>query len=328
MTKLVSIVVPLFNEEGNVAGLLARFDRIVEANPGYRFEFVLVDDGSSDDTVALLRAGIAERRDARLIVLSRNFGSHYALTAGLHQARGDAAIIVGADAQEPLDLISTFLERWEDGHEIVWGLRRRRADQGRFSKWLSKRFSALLRKHSELKSFPAEGPSAFLADRVVIDVVNRLTEHNRNVGGLLSWTGFRQDQVFFDQQERVAGTSKWTSQAKVKLAIDSFVEFSFTPIRFVTASGVFIALVGFAYAAFLIARRLFFEVSAPGWTSVVVIVLLIGGLQLIVLGVLGEYIWRGVDEARNRPLFVVREVVDTTAEDSAEAGMPSGTVTR
>lgn len=318
MKPLVSVVVPMFNEEGNVAGLMNRFDAIVAANPAHRFEFVVVDDGSTDGSTDAVRLQASQRSNLKCVVLSRNFGSHYALSAGLQHCEGDVAVIVGADAQEPIDLVARMLQTWQEGHEIVWGIREQRADQGRVSRFISGLFSRLLRKYSVLKSYPAEGPSAFLLDRLVIDVVNRLTEHNRNVAGLLAWSGFRQGRVTFRQLERASGQSKWTGKAKIKLAVDSFVEFSFTPIRFVTFSGVAVAAVGFAYAAFLVARRLFFSDIASGWTTVVVVALLLGGFQLVVLGVLGEYIWRGIEESRGRPLFIVREVVaSSTPEDSA-----------
>jgi dolichol-phosphate mannosyltransferase len=322
MSFLVSVVVPMFNEEGNVEGLINRFDAIVADNPDYRFEFVVVDDGSTDGSSEAIKHYAESRRDLRAVVLSRNFGSHYALSAGLDQCHGDVAVIVGADAQEPVDLVARMLASWKDGHEIVWGIREQRADQGAVSRFVSELFSRLLRRYSVVKTYPAEGPSAFLLDRLVIDVVNKLTEHNRNVAGLLAWSGFRQGRVTFRQLERTSGESKWTGKAKIKLAVDSFVEFSFTPIRFVTFSGIAIASVGFVYAAFLVTRRLFFSDIASGWTTVVVVALLLGGFQLVVLGVLGEYIWRGVDESRGRPLFIVREVVGPDPVDPGHGSDP------
>lgn len=324
MTALVSLVIPMFNEEENIAGLMRRFDAIAADNPGYRFELVVVDDGSTDRTVDLAREHALRRTDTSVIILSRNFGSHYAISAGFAAAAGDVVIVLGADAQEPVDLVARLLERWHEGYEIVWGIRDRKVDESRFGRWTSGLFSRLLRRYSELGSYPAEGPSVFLVDRVVVAVVNGLTEHNRNIGGLLAWSGFRQAKVTFKQLERAAGRSKWTGQAKIKLAVDSFVEFSFTPIRFVTFSGVVIAALGFAYAVLLVVRRLFFTDVVSGWTTVVVVAVVLGGLQLVVLGVLGEYIWRGVDESRARPLFIVREVVSAgTATESAHADSDS-----
>ena len=311
--RLVSIIVPVFNEAENIAALVERFDAFRAANPTYRFELVVTDDGSTDDTAALTSAAAAKRADIVLVALSRNFGSHYAITAALDHASGDAVIAIGGDLQEPVEVIGEFLARWEDGFDIVWGIRDERVDQGLAGRAFSHAFSKLFTSFSDAESYPAEGPSGFLASRAVVDVVRTLPEANRNLLALIAWTGFDQTRVVYQQEARRNGRSKWTTSRKVKLAIDSFVEFSHAPVRFMTYVGLAIALLGFVYSAFISIRRLIWVDPIEGWTTVMVAVLIIGGLQLTMLGVLGEYIWRTAEDARRRPLYVVKQVDDAAA---------------
>ena len=308
-SQLVSIVVPVLDEADNISAMMRRFDEILAANRDYRFEFVVVDDGSTDQTLELLRKHAESRSDLAVVVLSRNFGSHAAISAGLAEAAGDCAIVIGGDLQEPPELVGTLLQEWEIGYDVVWGVREQRVGQRFFGRFLSGTFTKLLTRLSDLDNYPAEGPSGVLCSRQVIDVVLRLPERNRNVLGLMAWSGFRQGRVQYRQQERAAGETKWSRPKKLKLAVDSFVQFSFLPVRLMTYSGLAIAALGFIYAIFLIVRRVFAETGVEGWTTVVVLVLIVGGVQLVMLGVLGEYLWRAVDEARGRPLYVVRETV-------------------
>ena len=304
----VSVIVPVLDEEANVAALADRFDELIAAYPERRFEFIVVDDGSTDRTVELLREHVEQRSDLTLVVLTRNFGSHYAISAGLEEAGGDCHIVIGGDLQEPPELIGMFLQRWEEGHDIVWGIREQRVDQPFFTRLSSTFFTRMLTRFSDLEGYPEEGPSGFLCSRRVSDAVRTLPERNRNVLALIAWTGFPSCRVTYPQHERRFGTTKWSNANKVKLALDSFVEFSFAPVRLMTYAGLLVAALGFVYAAFLTVRRLFWSSPLEGWTTVVVVVLILGGLQLVVLGVLGEYLWRTADEGRRRPLYVVQEV--------------------
>jgi len=322
MTSLVSLLVPVLDEAQNVGALLSRFDEIAALHADHRFELVIIDDGSTDGTADLLRPHAQARDDVRLVVLSRNFGSHYAISAGLEICGGDCAIVIGGDMQEPIELVGSFLERWKAGYDVVWGLRERRArDQSLGGRAFSTVFSRLFVRFSEIETYPAEGPSGFLCSRAVIDVVVKLPEQNRNVLGLVAWSGFDQCRVSYRQSGRASGQSKWTFSKLLKLAVDSFVQFSFFPIRFMTYLGFTIASIGFVYAIVVGARRIFVsDVATEGWTTVMVAVLILGGLQLVMLGVLGEYLWRTTAEARRRPLFVVREVVGSGPVPAMRSG--------
>jgi dolichol-phosphate mannosyltransferase len=318
--KLVSLVVPLLDEAENAEALARHLCSVALANPGYSFEIVAVDDGSTDDTLTLLKSALAGRLPLVAIRLSRNFGSHYAISAGLDHARGEAAVIVGADMQEPVDLVSQFIAAWQAGAEVVWGIRRSRAQGRGIGTRVSRLFSRLFHRYSEIEGYPAEGPSGVLVARPVIDAVNGLKERHRNVLGLIAWVGFDQTRVEYDQLPRNAGATKWTTGKLLKLGLDSFVQFSYTPIRLAGLLGVLISGLGFIYAVFITIRA-FAGAGAPeGWTTVIVLVLFLGGIQLIVLAIFGEYLWRATDEARDRPVYVVRQVERTSSNAMSEVG--------
>jgi polyisoprenyl-phosphate glycosyltransferase len=310
----VSIVVPMFNEIDNVGAFGSYLQGIVDANGDYEFEVVAVDDGSTDGTPESLRSSIPDTIEATIVRLSRNFGSHYALSAGFDAASGDCAIAIGADMQEPPELIVEFLARWAQGFEVVWGVRRTRSIRGPRS-WPSRVFSRVFARYSDIETYPAEGPSGALVDRIVLDAIALLRERNRNVYGLIAWVGFRQTRVDYEQRSRASGVSKWTTRRLMKLAFDSFVEFSSTPIRAAGLLGIVIAGVGFLYAVLLVVRAFGGADPPEGWTTVVVVVLIMGGIQLIVLSVFGEYLWRTTDEARRRPLYVVREEIHVSKDE-------------
>jgi polyisoprenyl-phosphate glycosyltransferase len=305
MKKLVTIVYPVLNEADGAAHLAERMANLVKLNAEYDIEFVVIDDGSTDSTTSILQSAVDSNINLRVVTLARNFGSHAALSAGLDAAKGECAILLGADLQEPESLVSDFLASWSAGNEVVWGVRHQRKVSGITSKLASVLFSRLFTKYADLENYPPEGPSGVLCDRAVIDVVAELNERNRNLYGLIAWVGFKQTKVYFEQSERKAGQSKWTTRKLIKLALDSLVQFSSAPIRLMTYIGMFFASLGFFYAALLITRALFIQRGPAGWTSVIVAVLVIGGVQLLMLGLLGEYLWRGVDETRQRSLYII-----------------------
>ena len=303
---LVSILFPVMNEAGNVSDMLDHFHKIEVDNDGYDFELVIVDDGSTDETFELLNKEMTEDFNAIIVKLSRNFGSHYAISAGMAYCTGDAVIMLGADLQEPLSLTKSFIQEWQNGNSIVWGIRNTRVANG-LGRFFSSAFSKLFHRFSDIKSYPAEGPSGFLCDRKVIDEVNKIPERHRNILGLIAWSGFSQTRVQYDQLSRTSGESKWTTRKMINLAIDSFVGFSHAPIRFMSIMGGVVAFLGFIYAAFIVGFALFSSSTPSGWATVITVVLVLGGFQIMMLGMLGEYVWRGVDETRQRPLFIVEE---------------------
>lgn len=305
---LVSVIVPALDEVDNVPGLLARFREFGVSHPSYSFELVLIDDGSTDGTSDLVKSLTQEQDRVTVIRLARSFGSHYAISAGLARCRGECAIVFGADLQEPPSLLADFLRKWEEGADVVWGVPQARVGRSASRDLASRAFSALFAKFANLANYPPEGPSGVLLDRCVIDEVARLPERNRNVLALIAWLGFTQVRVDYQQVDRVHGTSRWTRRKMARLAVDSMIQFSSMPLRLCTAVGAAIAAAGSVYAMVLVIRSLLGVTTPSGWPTVLVIVLLLGGAQLAVIGVMGEYLWRAVEETRSRPLYVVRDV--------------------
>jgi polyisoprenyl-phosphate glycosyltransferase len=320
--RLISVVVPALNEADNIPLMLKRFAQFPVDHPAYDFELILVDDGSTDGT-ADLALSLANPDDRIIAVrLARSFGSHYAITAGLSYAEGDCAVVFGADLQEPPSLLTDFISKWEAGNEVVWGVRRKRTGRSARQELASKAFSKIFTRYANLANYPPEGPSGVLLDRCVIDELERLSEHNRNVLALIAWLGFTQTRVDYDQHARKFGQSRWTKRKMIKLAVDSLIQFSSMPMRVASVLGLTAAAVGLIYAVVLITRSLLGVDTPTGWPTVVVIVLVLGGLQLSVMGVMGEYLWRGVDETRNRPLYVVRDARLAGPEINTQRSVP------
>jgi glycosyltransferase involved in cell wall biosynthesis len=303
---LISVVVPVYNEETNIGPFYEALTGVI-SGLNANFELIFVDDGSSDRTYGLI-CELAQR-DCRVkaIRFSRNFGSHAAVMAGLRWATGDAAVMISVDLQDPPELIPELIRRWQEGFHVVWAVR-----EGRDDPWLKKAFAAAFYKLFRtiaLPEYPSTGMDFGLFDRCVLESLKNLNELNHFITGMIIWLGFRQTTVFYHRQARHAGVSKWSFSKRIKNALDAIVSFSYVPIRFISYVGLFISLLSFLFAGFLVVRRVFFGLGAPGWPSVMVAVLFIGGLQLMVLGILGEYIWRGTEQVRGRPQYIVMEAI-------------------
>ncbi len=305
---LVSIVVPALNEVANVPGLIKRFGEFTAEHARYDFELVVVDDGSNDGTADLVLELTGPQDRVTVVRLARSFGSHYAVSAGVERCNGDCAVVFGADLQEPPSLLASFLAHWENGSEVVWGVRRSRVGRSAMHELASRSFSRMFARYANLANYPPEGPSGLLMDRCVIDQVTRLPEHNRNFFALVAWLGYEQSRVDYDLEPRRHGQSRWTRRKMVNMAVDSLIQFSSMPLRLCTFTGLAVAVAGMLYALLLIARALAGVDTPSGWPTVIVLILVLGGTQLTVMGIMGEYLWRAVDESRGRPLYVVRDV--------------------
>lgn len=312
---LLSLVIPAYNEVESADGIAEFYRDIVAAHGSIDFELIVVDDGSDDGTAEALSTALRPLGSARIISLSRNFGSHAGISAGFAQARGDAALTLSADRQEPLEAIAAFIDAWQDGADIVWGLRSVRAVRKGMGETFARVFSRIYGANSDVPNYPAEGPSQILASRAVLDALNAMPELNRNVLAMASWVGFDQRKVFFEQLPRPHGVSKWTTRRKMKLVVDSFVEFSHAPIEWVAWGGLLIGAIGALCILSAIALSFFAPLGAVA-ALLSGVVLIVGGMILVGIGVLGEYVWRAGDDARRRPVYIVRRVIDIDSDAS------------
>jgi glycosyltransferase involved in cell wall biosynthesis len=309
--KLLSFVIPAFNEAQNLPVLYERITAIDWAILGFDIEIIIVDDHSTDGTSALLTT--LRERDQRLkwLRFSRNFGSHVALAAGIEHARGDVISLLAADLQDPPEIVPSLLERWQAGGLIVWAARDK-VEGVSFSNRIFSRLYYRMMRWFALPQMPKEGADFLIFDRRVADALNQARERNTSILALIQWLGFSQEFVPYTKQSRASGRSKWTLSKKIKLVIDSMVGFSYAPIRLMSGLGVSIAMLGLLYAALLFVLRFVYLKPVEGWTSLICVVLVTSGIQLLMLGVLGEYLWRNFDETRGRPRYIVESRVGLT----------------
>ncbi|MYC56602.1 MAG: glycosyltransferase [Chloroflexi bacterium] len=318
--SLVSIVVPVYHNAASLADLLHELQAVAARNPEDSFEFICVDDGSRDDSFAVLQALGRDEPRLRIVRLSRNFGSVAAVMAGLSLARGDCVADISADLQDPPALLHDMLAQWRAGSKLVLAARRGRDDPFPTS-LLSDAFYALFRRFA-IASMPRRGFDFWLIDRQLADLINSIQESNAYLSGLLLWLGFEPTVLYFDRQARPKkyGQSMWTLRKKIKYFIDSFVAFSHFPVQLATTLGMLFSLLGLAYAAFIVYRQLALGIDVAGWSSLMVVALLAAGVQLLILGVLGEYLWRNLDETRRRPRFIIDQVIESA--DNAQTPSP------
>lgn len=301
----VSIIVPIYYNELNIPHLYEQMKEKILSRTDFEAEIVCVDDGSKDGSYkALLELREKDNR-FKVVKLSRNFGSHTAILAGFAHATGDCMTMVAADLQEPLEIIIEMYEKWRQGKKVVIAVRKDRED-GFFQKLFSNTYYSLMQKYA-LKDMPSGGFDCFFIDKKVRDVLVSMNEKNSSIVGQVLWAGFEMDKIYYVRKKREIGESKWTLSKKIKLFIDSFMAFSYVPIRFISTLGIFISIVGFILAVFLIVNKFMFNVPVQGWTTMMITLLMLSGIQMLTLGVIGEYLWRNFDESRGRPTYIVEE---------------------
>ena len=305
VTPILSVIVPCFNEEEVIEHTNERLAKALGAiTPD--FEIIYVDDGSRDRTAELLHRIQASSPQVKVIRLSRNFGHQIAVTAGVEYARGQAVVLIDADLQDPPEVIADMVAKWREGYHVVYGQRIDRPGETRFKLWTAKAFYRLINRLSEVP-IPLDTGDFRLMDRTVVDALGRMREKHRLLRAMTSWVGFKQVAVPYKRAERFAGTSKYPLRKMLVLAADGIVSFSAVPLKIVTTVGLAFSALSVLGILYAIVQRLFTDIWVPGWTLIFITVLLIGGLQFIFLGVMGEYIGRIYSEAKNRPLFLVME---------------------
>ena len=318
--SVLSIVVPVYHNAASLPDLLARLAALAARHPGDTFEFVCVDDGSKDDSFAVLTRLQKDEPRLRVVRLSRNFGSNAALLAGLSHAGGDAIATISADLQDPPETLDAMLVHWRAGKRVVLAARDGRDDPA-LDVLLANVFYRLFRRFA-IPTMPKQGFDFFVIDRRVRDLLLQIQESNAYLMGLVLWLGFDPAVVPFHRQERAKryGTSMWTLGRKLKYFIDSFVAFSYGPIRAASLLGLLISVAGLGYALFIVVAHFAFDLKVQGWASLMVVLLIVSGAQLLVMGIIGEYLWRNLDETRRRPRFIVDEVLEPHPPDDALRG--------
>jgi dolichol-phosphate mannosyltransferase len=301
---LLSVVCPAFNEAENLRRLYERLRGLDWAALELEFEWLIVDDHSTDATPQVVDALRAADPRVKAIRFSRNFGSHAACTAGLEHATGAAAVVLAADLQDPPETIPAMVAAWRGGAATVWAVRGEREGESWRNRASAQAFYWLIGRMTRM-TMPPQGVDFFLLDRAVIEALRQAPERNTSLIAQIQWLGFTQDSLIYTKQARAAGRSKWTLAKRIKLSLDWIVGFSYFPIRFMSLIGTLFACAGFLYALFLIVRRFVFVVPVEGWTSLISVVLITSGVQLVMLGVLGEYLWRAFDASRQRPRFII-----------------------
>jgi glycosyltransferase involved in cell wall biosynthesis len=301
----ISIVVPMHNEAATIESLHSRL-QIQLKKLDIHYEIICVNDGSTDDTLAVLIKQQEQDPHIRLIDLSRNFGKEVALSAGLDYSTGAAVIPIDADLQDPPELLPEMIARWREGYDVVYATRRSRQNESVVKKTTANLFYRLLNRISDVE-IPRNTGDFRLMDRCVVDALKRMPERNRFMKGLFSWVGFKQTAIYFDRDPRLDGETSWNYLKLWRLAIDGITSFSATPLKIWSYVGLFLSLTALAYAAFLFIRVLVDGVDVPGYASMMVVLLFIGGIQFITLGVMGEYLGRIFTEVKGRPLYLVKE---------------------
>lgn len=313
----VSVVIPIFNEEETLETLYRRLREVLEAI-GEPYEVIFVNDGSRDGSERLLREFHRRTPAFKTINFSRNFGHQVAVTCGLDHAVGDAIIAMDGDLQDPPEVLPGLVARWREGYEVVYAVRQARKENV-FKRAAYKSFYWILNRVSYL-DIPLDSGDFSLIDRRVVEVLRAMPERNRFVRGLRTWAGFRQIGYEYAREARFAGESKYSLGKLLKLAFDGLVSYSYVPLRLVSNVGLLVSASALGYMGYLLLARLFGDVTIRGWTSTVVIQLFLGGVQLLSLGVIGEYVGRIFEEVKQRPHYIVRDRVGFTESDRVGRG--------
>ncbi|KUO72552.1 MAG: glycosyltransferase [Desulfosporosinus sp. BRH_c37] len=300
-----SIVIPVYNEEVVIYQTYRRLKQVMDLT-GEPYELIFVNDGSCDHTAAMIKNYRDQDEAVKLITFSRNFGHQIAISAGMDYALGAAVVVIDADLQDPPELILDMIAKWKEGFDVVYAKRTKRKGETFFKKLTARLFYRILSASTDL-DIPTDTGDFRLLDRRVCEELKRLPEKNRYVRGLVSWVGFRQTAVEYERDERLAGETKYPLKKMIKLSMDGLTSFSYKPIKMATYAGFVIITSGLSYLVALLLFKVFYKSGIAGWNLVLAMQLVLTGILLTMMGILGEYIGRIYDEARDRPLYIVSE---------------------
>lgn len=313
MKKSITILIPAYNEEEVLDALYARLTALADSVKNYRFEFLFVNDGSRDRTLEIIKS-FAETDDRiSYINLSRNFGKEIAMCAGIDHANNDALVIIDADLQDPPELIPDMIKIWEDGYDDVYARRTKRLGESWFKRLTSKYFYEVLQRTTSIPIQRDTGDFRLL-DRRCVDALKQIRETERYTKGFFSWIGYRKKEISYVRDPRAAGQTKWNYLKLVNLAVDGIVSFTTAPLRISTILGLVVSFSAFIYIIFVVIRTLIHGTDLAGYPSMMAVILFLGGVQLLSLGIIGEYVGRIFNETKRRPLYLVEEYHHGTKE--------------
>ena len=308
-----SVIVSMYDEEDSLDSFFKVISACLEKLKGYSYEIVCIDDGSTDKTYDLLKGYAKKDKRIKIIKFSRNFGKEYGMMAGLKFCQGQAAIPIDVDLQDPPELISEFVKKWEEGYDMVYGIRSDRDSDTFFKRWTAKLFYKIYNLMTR-SPIPYNAGDYRLIDRKVINAILSLKERNIFMKGIFGWTGFKTIGIKYKRQKRFAGTSKWNYWKLWNFALDGITASTTFPLRIWSYLGSVLSVMGIMYAIYIIWRTIVYGVDVPGYASLMVFILILGGVQMIILGILGEYIGRIFVEVKNRPLYIVEDKVNISDE--------------
>lgn len=304
--KKISILVPAYNEQEVIHHLYERLHKLAGETPDYDFEFLFVNDGSRDKTLSIIKKYAVRDRRIAYINFSRNFGKEIAMIAGLDHASGDATVIIDADLQDPPELIPQMIALWEEGYDDIYAKRKSRAGESWLKKVTSELFYSILQKSTSIPIQQDTGDFRLL-DKRCVEALRQFRESQRYTKGMFSWIGYNKKELLYDRDPRLAGETKWNYLKLVNLAIDGITSFTTAPLRISSVLGAIVSGFAFMYIFFLVIRTMFFGTDLAGYPSMMAVILFLGGVQLLSLGIIGEYIGRIFNETKNRPLYFIEE---------------------
>lgn len=306
MKKKVTLLIPAHNEEASLEALYKAVREMIEGEPGYEWEMLLVDDGSKDRTLEMLRQMRAADKRVSYISLSRNFGKENAMLAGLDYARGDCVVIMDADLQDPPSLVPQMLACWEEGYDDVYARRASRGKESFVRKQFSLLFYKILARSTRFEMLQNVGDFRLL-DRRCVNALRKLRESERYTKGLFCWIGYKKKEIVFDRGDRVAGSSNWSFFSLLNLAIEGITSFTIAPLRISTMLGGIVSLCSFVALIYYVAKTIIWGDPIQGFPTIITVVLFLGGMQLLSIGIIGEYLGRVFNEVKNRPVYLCRE---------------------
>jgi dolichol-phosphate mannosyltransferase len=305
---LLSLIIPVYNEESGITYLLDELGRFIKQSGFENIEVIFVDDHSIDNSPVLLKEACKTIPGYNFIRLSKNSGSHIAIIAGMAASKGDCAVFLAADLQDPPELIISMVEKWKQGNKVIWAVRDKIEGISITTMFFGRMFYFIFNKMSYVK-LPKTGADFALLDKQVVEALLKSADAKPSLGALINWLGFKQTEIIYTKQERKHGKSKWTLSKKINGFLDSIVSFSYAPMRIMMGLGFVVAFIGFLYSILIIILNLLGN-PIQGWSSIIIAVLILGGAQITMLGVLGEYLWRNLDESRKRPLYFIEDSSD------------------